>query len=137
MGGCMDCEKALKEKPGKLIPSLCPSIALTLSKPLNFSRLRFFPKDFDQVISVSSSKLWKSVCVKGRCHFAFPIGHTYLILGEHMVWKEHFVHGTEFWYRFYVQLHHHCCVPMVCSFLCHVLWRKYKSQASSLMVLLS
>lgn len=42
----MDCEKELNERPGDPSPSL-PAIALTLSKPPNFSGLQFFPKNFD------------------------------------------------------------------------------------------
>lgn len=42
----MDCEKKLNERPGDPSPRL-PAIALTLSKPHNFSGLQFFPKDFD------------------------------------------------------------------------------------------
>lgn len=47
----MDCEKELNERPGDPSPSF-PAIALTLSKPPNFYGLQFFPKDFDEVISV-------------------------------------------------------------------------------------
>lgn len=77
----MDCEKKLSERPGYLSPSLgLPVIALTLSKPLIFSGLQFFPKDFGQVISIDLFylKTGEIYMYKRKMTFALPVGHIYL-----------------------------------------------------------